>query len=177
MTLPLAHAFLEQAKTDYSTFEIIRKISDQPSSQWLHLLQMTLEKAAKAYLAAGNENYDRLRESHRVFRRFARKLPHNKRVRDSLNMNAAELKQHIKNLETLIDDIERLVPGRDNYGPTAEYPWRNSQGGFYTPCQYGFEDIVSALNNSARGRNLLRILNRVLSDESWHIAFGITSPN
>ena len=178
MTLPLAQAFLEQAKTDYSTFETIRKIADQPPSQWLHLLQMVLEKTAKAYLAAGNnEDYETLRRSHRAFRRFTHTLPRNQGVRDSFNMNPHQLRQHIKNLETLIDEIEHLVPGQDNQGVTAEYPWPNPRGGFYTPCQYGYENIVSVLNNTARGRNLLVILTRGLTDERWHIAFGITSPH
>jgi len=37
MTLPLTQAFLEQAKADYTTYNIIRSHPNQPSSQWLHL--------------------------------------------------------------------------------------------------------------------------------------------
>jgi hypothetical protein len=173
MTLPLAQAYLEQAKADYRTYEIIRQAPGQPSSQWLHLLQMTLEKTAKAYLAAAHTDFDKLRESHRVFRRFVQMLPRNETVRTALGMSAETLREHIRNLATLIDAIEQLVPGKGNEGPTAEYPWRNPRGGFHSPCTYGFVDLVSAINDTARGRNLLRILERGLYEESWHAAFGI----
>ena len=173
MTLSLAQAYLEQAKADYSSYNIIRRAPQQPSSQWLHLLQMTLEKTAKAYLAAANNDFDQLRTSHRAFLRFIRQLPRNRIIRADLGMEAQALKSHIDSLEPLVDDIERLVPGRDNYGPNAEYPWQPPQGGFYTPCLYDFHSIVTTLNNTAIGRNLLRILERGLFEERWHAAFGI----
>jgi hypothetical protein len=138
---------------------------------------MALEKTAKAYLAAGNnEDYETLRRSHRAFRRFTHILSRNREIPDSVNMTSHQLKQHIRNLETLIDEIERLVPGQDNQGVTAEYPWPNPRGGFYTPCQYGYDNLVSVLN-TARGRSLLLILTRGLNDTRWHIAFGIISPH
>ena len=60
---------------------------------------MTLEKAAKAYLAAGGDDFDKLKESHRVFHRFIQMLPRNpnKRLRAELNMDPVALKAHIKN--------------------------------------------------------------------------------
>ena len=174
MSLSLAQAYLEQAKADYSSYTIIRQTPKQPSSQWLHLLQMTLEKTAKAYLAASGDDFNRLRESHRAFGRFIRILPRNRGVRANLNMDAIQLQRHIKNLTPLVDNLERLVPSRENQGATAEYPWRNPHGGFYSPCLYGFNDIISGLD-TARGRNLLRILERSLEDTAWHSAFGITS--
>jgi hypothetical protein len=163
MSLPLAQAYLEQARADYSSYTIIRQTPQQSSSQWLHLLQMTLEKTAKAYLAASGDDFDRLRESHRAFGRFIRILPRNRGVRANLNMDATQLQRHIQNLKPLVDDLERLVPGRDNQGPTAEYPWRNPHGGFHSPCLYDFDDIISGLD-TVRGRNLLRILERGLED-------------
>lgn len=175
MSLSLALAYLEQARADYVSYQVIRRTPQQPASQWLHLLQMALEKTAKAYLAAANVDFDQLRESHRVFRRFIHMLPRNRQVRASLSMNAVEFKQHMKSLEPLVDDIERLIPGRDNQGPTVEYPWRNPQGGFHSPCLYDFGNLVTTLNNTARGRNLLRILERALSDATWHVAFGIVA--
>jgi hypothetical protein len=164
MTLPLAQAYLEQAKTDYTTYDIIRQHPSQPSSQWLHLLQMTLEKAAKAYLAAANPDFDQLRGSHLAFRRFVRMLPRNKTAQETLNMSPEALREHVKNLEPLIAAIEQLVPGRGNEGPTAEYPWRNPNGGFHTPCLYDFGDIVPIIHETTRGRNLLRILQLCI----WH---------
>ena len=172
MSLPLAQAYLEQAKADYSTYNIVRRIPEQPSSQWLHMLQMALEKTAKAYLAAANTDFDQLRTSHRAFLRFIRQLPKNRAIRAHLGMNAQVLKSHIDSLEPLIDDIERLVPGRDNYGPNAEYPWQTPQGDFHTPCLYDFQIIITTLNTTI-GRNLLRILERGLFEERWHAAFGI----
>lgn len=174
MSVSLAQAYLEQAKADYATYEVIRNTPQQPSSQWLHLLQMALEKTAKAYLAAANPDFDQLRESHRVFRRFIHILPRNRQVQASLRMRPAALRQHMKSLELLVDDIERLIPGRNNQGPTIEYPWRNPLGGFHSPCLYDFGNVTSALN-TARGRNLLRVLERGLSDVTWHAAFGIVA--
>jgi hypothetical protein len=173
MSLSLAHAYLEQAKADYSSYNIVRRAPGQPSSQWLHLLQMSLEKTAKAYLAAANTDFDKLRTSHRAFLRFIRQLPRNREIRAHLDMDAQALKSHINSLAPLVHDIERLVPGRDNYGPNVEYPWQNPQDGFYSPCLYDFRNVVTVLNSTAIGRNLLRILERGLFEERWHAAFGI----
>jgi len=172
MSLSLSLAFLEQAKTDYSSYNVIRQNREQPSSQWLHLLQMTLEKTAKAYLSAGGAPYDQLRQSHSAFGRFIKVLPRNQAISAKLGGDAKVLRAKLRNVAPLVDEIERLVPRRGYDGPNAEYPWTNPHGEFRVPCRYDFESIVTQIDRP-QGRNLLKILEEGLFNGVWHSSLGI----
>lgn len=63
----------------------------------------------------------------------------------------------------------RIISGNK---PNAEYPWMLPDGDIRVPCNYDFKEIVSGLE-SVRGRNLLKILERAISDSQWHKAFRI----
>ena len=76
----LAQAYIRQAKADFVCYKLL-KAGIQPASQWLHFLQMTLEKTGKAYLAAYGNNLEQLRRSHLAFGRFVRLLPRNRKIR------------------------------------------------------------------------------------------------
>lgn len=69
MNYSLAQAYIQQADADFVCCKLL-KVSNQPASQWLHFLQMTLEKTGKAYLAAYGSDLDQLRKSHLAFGRF-----------------------------------------------------------------------------------------------------------
>jgi hypothetical protein len=175
MSLPLAQAFLEQARADFKTYEMIKTQAPYPCSQWLHLLQMTLEKTAKAYLAPGTKDaFERLRQSHRSFGKFMQIVDKYTIVQTSLHMHSKRaLKDHIRALMPLVNSIEQIIPARENYGPTAEYPWRNPQGGFYSPCLYDFSEISREFEDNRHAQALLNIVIHALNNDEWHKTFGI----
>jgi len=170
MNYSLAQAYLEQAKADFESYKLL-KISDQPISQWLHFLQMSSEKAGKAYLAAYGSSSEQLRKSHLAFGRFIRILPRNKLLQRDWKISSEQLKQYLNQIHPIADRIERLAPALSN-GPNAEYPWMLPDGEIRVPCTHDFKDIVSELE-SVRGRNLLKILERAISNSQWHKAFRI----
>ncbi len=170
MTYSLAQAYIEQAKADFESYKLL-KIRGQPASQWLHFLQMATEKTGKAYLAAYGSDLEQLRKSHLAFGRFLRILGRHRFVRQELKISTDQLKQHINQILLLADKIERLTPALSN-GPNAEYPWEISGGRLMVPCIYDFKDVLTDLE-SARGRNMLKLLERVINDKRWQAAFGI----
>lgn len=170
MSSPLAQSYIKQAKADFICYRLL-KTGTQPASQWLHFLQMTLEKTGKAYLAAYGSDLEHLRRSHLAFGRFIRLLPRNRDIRKERRLSSRQLKYHVDRILPLADKIEHLAPALSD-GPNAEYPWKNPAGQLMTPCIYDFRDILADLE-SVRGRNLLKILERAILNNYWHNAFGI----
>ena len=80
---PLARAYLDQAKADFESYQLL-KLSHHPPSQWLHFLQMAMEKTGKAYLAAYGRDWSQLRQSHLAFGRFIRILPRHRFIRQEI---------------------------------------------------------------------------------------------
>ncbi|QTA92982.1 hypothetical protein [Desulfonema magnum] len=159
MSGSLAQAYVRQAKADFICYKLL-KAGGQPASQWLHFLQMTLEKTGKAYLAAYGSDLEHLRRSHLAFGRFIRLLPRNRAIRKERKISPRQLKYHIDRILPLADKVERLAPALSE-GPNAEYPWKNPAGQLMTPCIYDFRDILADLE-SVRGRNLLKIVERAI---------------
>ena len=116
----LAQAYLEQAKADFRSYMTL-KFNNQPTSQWLHCLQMSMEKTGKAYLAAHGSDFEQLRKSHLAFGRFVRILERNRNIQKSWKISKSQLHQHLKQLLPLIDSIERLAPALST-GPNATDP-------------------------------------------------------
>lgn len=170
MYTSLARAYLKQAQSDFASYEILR-FEGQSASQWLHCLQMFMEKTGKAYLATSGSSLAQLRKSHMAFGKFIRALERNTRILRYWGYSKHQLRQHLKRLLPVIDSIERLAPALST-GKNAEYPWELPDGNILIPCTYPFHAIRSDLE-SMKGRNLLKILERALNDPYWHKAFGI----
>ena len=172
----LAEAFLAQAQADYSTFELVREKAENPPSQWLHLLQMSVEKTGKAYLAAEGKGFDELKQSHLGFSKVLKLLPRNPAVQSLLEMPRAAVRSHVNALRPLASEVERLVPGKDNSGRNAEYPWKDPQGKFVVPAAHDFSELSNQLVRQQRGRQLLKLLRILLKEAKCHAAFGILRP-
>lgn len=121
MTQALSRAFLKQGRSDYELYEHLQK-AKLPRCHWLHALQMACEKTAKAYLAAGGETIEDLKESHLVFGDYLGALRRNRAVRAFLPEKWQSGDYFWKKIRPISDAIERLVPGRHNTGLNAEYP-------------------------------------------------------
>jgi len=170
MYYPLARAYLKQAQADFNSYETLL-LDEQPASQWLHCLQMSMEKTGKAYLATCGSSLTQLRKSHLAFGKFIRTLERNTRILQYWGYSKHQLHQHLKQLLPVIDSVERLAPALAA-GANAEYPWKLPDGKILIPCTYPFHTIRSDLE-SVKGRNVLKILERSLKDPYWHKAFGI----
>jgi len=170
MTNNLAQAYLQQASSDYKSYVLLKK-HKEPYSQWLHFLQMTMEKTGKAYMASYGSNIFQLRKSHLAFGRFLLILRRNRIIINELNLSILQLKQHIESLSPIVDKIERLAPALSN-GINAEYPWILTNEQYAVPCRYSFDDILCDLERPL-GRNMLKLLKRALYNERWHKAFNI----
>jgi hypothetical protein len=170
MQYSLAHAYLKQAQADFESYTIL-KVGKQPASQWLHCLQMAVEKTGKAYWASYGSDLEELRKSHLAFGKFIRTIERNRRVMKLWGFSKHQLQQHLKQLLPVIDSVERLAPAL-SHGPNAEYPWRISNGRILVPCVYPFRNICSGLEN-AKGRSVLKILEQAIKNPYWHKAFGI----
>jgi hypothetical protein len=170
MQYSLARAYLEQAQADFESYTML-KVGKQSTSQWLHCLQMSMEKTGKAYWAAYGSDLEELRKSHLAFGKFIRTLDRNRIVMKFWGFSKHQLRQHLKQLLPVIDSIEHLAPAL-SHGPNAEYPWRVSDGRILVPCTYPFRNIRSDLE-SAKGRSILKILEQAIRNPYWHKAFGI----
>ncbi len=106
-----------------------------------------------------------------AFGKFIRTLERNTRILHYWGYSKHQLHQHLKQLLPVIDSVERLAPALAA-GANAEYPWELPDGQIFVPCTYPFTRIRSDLD-SAKGRNLLKILERSLRNPYWLKAFGI----
>jgi hypothetical protein len=159
-------AFLEQAKSDWRTYEAIQDLS-LDACQVLHYLQMATEKLGKAMLLAEGEKITKVRTSHKAFPRFLQIVSRNSEVQDDLQMSAQQLRSHIKNLLPLAEEIEKLAPAIAQDGPNAEYPWADPSGSIHTPASFHFSAMEKL--SEPKGRKLLQLTRLLL--ERFNILF------
>jgi len=102
-------AFLEQAKSDWKTYEAIQRLS-LDTCQILHYLQMATEKLGKAMLLAEGIDIIKLRTSHKAFTRFLHLVARKPGVQNYLRMSARQLRAYIQNLLPLAAEFDLFVP-------------------------------------------------------------------
>ena len=154
-----ADAFLEQARSDWQMWEIIRQ-QELPDCHELHYIQMTCEKLGKAFLIAGGTiSPSQAKASHVAFKRFLQVASRHPKLRSLLKMNASQFRAHIKQLLPIAENIERLAPALAQDGPNVEYPWESPDRQIHTPVNY----IFSAIHELRRpaGANLIKIVDLV----------------
>ena len=166
MTEFVATAFLRQARADYRSFLVLRD-QKEPPSQWLHFLQMAIEKTGKVYVAhgLGARDVNDVPQTHQAFARFVQKLPRfQKSVLPALDIkHVKQLKEHVKSVVVFAEQLEALQPQIARGGPNVEYPWNIPGGlGVGVPCEHAFDSITSTLNQ-ARGRGVLKIVEVALN--------------
>lgn len=159
-------AFLEQAKSDWRTYEAIQDLS-LDSCQVLHYLQMATEKLGKAMLLAEGEKITKVRTSHKAFLRFLQIISRNSEVQEHLQMSAQQLRSHVKNLLPLAEEIEKLAPAIAQDGPNAEYPWADPSGSIHAPASFLFSATEKL--SEPQGRKLLQLTRLLL--ERFNILF------
>jgi hypothetical protein len=155
-----ADAYLEQARSDWQVWELIRQ-QELPSCHALHYLQMACEKLGKAFLITGGAlSLEQARNSHVAFKRFLQAASRHPELQRLLAMNSSQFRAHIKRMLPLAEAIERLAPALAQDGPNAEYPWQSPDRKIHTPMRYEFPVIRQLLEPS--GLNLIKIVDLVL---------------
>jgi hypothetical protein len=156
-------AFLEQAKSDWRTYEAIQRLS-LDACQILHYLQMATEKLGKAMLLAEGIDITKVRTSHKAFTRFLQMIARKPGVQNHLRMSARQLHVYIQSLLPLAVEFEKLAPALAKDGPNAEYPWTDPSGSIHVPASFPFF-ATSQLKGQA-GRKLLNLI-RLLLDRFY----------
>lgn len=155
-----AEAYLEQARCDWATYELIEHNSGAPC-QRLHYLQMTTEKLGKALLLrSGSVPLHKVTKSHQAFTAFLRLAARNPALTAELRMTATQLQQYVKGTLPMAHEIECLAPALAGGGPNAEYPWEAPSRAVIAPVCHTY--AITADLSGPKGRNLLKLLKIVL---------------
>jgi hypothetical protein len=154
-----AEAYLEQARSDWQMWQLIRK-QKMPDCHALHYLQMTCEKLGKAFLLEGKSiSLQQAVTSHTAFKRFLQIASRHPLLRELFRMNSAQFRAFIRQLLPLADDIEHLTPALAQRGPNVEYPWESPDKQVYAPVHYTFTVMLEL--HKPHGTNLLKLVNLV----------------
>lgn len=112
-----AEGYYEQAKADLHGADLIQ--GEEPSV-FAMLLQMVLEKLAKAALLRGGYiTVEAATSSHRAASTLMKQLARNKRAGKILVSLAADFTK----VSALVDELEKSHPQFERHGPHLEYPW------------------------------------------------------
>jgi hypothetical protein len=163
MPLTAAQAFLIQARSDFEVYQQLQMQNSIPDCHWLHYLQMSCEKLAKAYRANAGEDFQTVSKSHVGFSKFAGPMYRQYSARylgKAIRDNAPQ----IRNIISLAREIELLQPSidRDLRPDNCEYPWPDSSGNIVSPVQYKF-DLVRQLREPS-GKSFLKFVAVSLND-------------
>ncbi|MGB0386941.1 MAG: hypothetical protein ACPGWR_19170 [Ardenticatenaceae bacterium] len=154
------NAYLEQAKSDWETYQVLSKHSRSACHE-LHYLQMTTEKLGKAALLRKGIPLEHVRGTHKAFVRALQMASKNRGLQQVFGINARQLQAYIRGILPLARQIERLAPALAIDGPNVEYPWEDPiTGNVYAPTSYHF--LVTEHLNRPNGRKLLRLIHILL---------------
>jgi len=155
------NAYLEQARSDWKTYNIIEEYSDA-ACHGLHYLQMTTEKLGKAaLLRSGSSKLDSVQQNHRGFTSLLRMVSRSSALQYEFKMNSSQLKQHIQEMLPVAYVVEHLAPALANKGPNAEYPWETPTREVICPASFVFP-VVQELR-SPKGLKLLKLITTLLN--------------
>jgi hypothetical protein len=156
-----ANAYLEQARSDWDTREVVSE-NGCAACHELHYLQMATEKLGKAALLKSGNPLDSVVGSHKAFVRFLRVAAKNPSLRQRFRYSARQLQEHMKAIEPIADQIERLAPALSREGPNAEYPWETPRKEVVAPVSHAFP-IVDELRDP-KGRQLLKFISIMIRE-------------
>ncbi len=130
-------SYLEQAKSDYAMFTMIR--DQAPLCHSLHYLQMATEKLAKGFLTQpGGTRYARTHNALVKFMRVSKTRPEFQaacRFKQSRQFTA-----YVDSLLSIAQKVEDLSPEGEDH-PNPEYPWEIN-GVIVIPSEYHFSDMA-----------------------------------
>jgi len=113
--------FLDQARSDFAVFEMLRTQPSLPSCHALHYLQMAPEMLGKARAW----KHSSPATTHRALVGFLRGLSTNRHAQKHLGFGGQNenWRHMIRKSVPLAERIEDLAPALAGQGPNPEYPW------------------------------------------------------
>lgn len=152
--------FLDQAKSAYAVFTLLKGREELHHCHALHYLQMATELLAKASAWKKVQT----EPTHKALVHFFRKLESDKRAQSQLGF--AEQNENwrytLLKLSPLADDLQKMAPALAGQGPNPEYPWPKGMP-TTAPVGYSFP-IWEDLTNKSWGRQLLRLLQHLFAE-------------
>jgi len=168
-----ARAYAEQARADYNAYVASGEAAQPALAEHhrLQLLQMALEKLAKAFLYHAEPD---ARYSHHVVLSAINRL-RSHAVAEAAGMNLVSFRRALDAAKPIFLQIEAASPsvGFDGRGLTreesertanAEYPWQadpNNPASWIAPASYPFA-VVKALRRDSRSVTAVRLLDRLI---------------
>lgn len=147
----------EQAKSDHSTFLLIRR--DGPAEcHSLHYLQMVTEKIAIAYFWRSGSPPPKHHAGFVQFLRFLGQIrePNRDRIAYLFTFTRfADFQSWIRTVLPIAYELERLAPALANNGPNPEYPWPHDQPA-EAPANHKFGTWTRL--TTGHGRDLMRVI-------------------
>jgi hypothetical protein len=126
-----ATGYYMQALADMRAARILQ---GQEPSVLAMLLQMVLEKIAKAALLRGGQlTIDRAKGSHSAASTLVHLIGNNSRLCKRLGLVPATVR---KLLAPVVDQLERSHPSLSPEGPYLEYPWEAPSGEIQWPAEH-----------------------------------------
>ncbi len=148
-------AFLEQSRADRRVLSVLEKANVE-DCHYLHYLQMTTEKLAKAIDARSQGGREQPKRSHKALVRQLRLLARNPALQDLLGVPGKSVKGIIDGVLPLAGEVESLSPDLAQGGPNPEYPWQAPHATVVYPAKYAFT-LIGELK-SRKGKTLIWIL-------------------
>lgn len=145
----------EQAKSDYETFDLLRK-EGAAECHMLHYLQMATEKLAKAYFWRSATAPPRSHAGFVQFMRFLGQLrpAHQDRIANLFTFRSFTSFQSWLNAALPIAyELQGLAPNLAGNGPNTEYPWPHSEPTI-SPCNFSFP-VWEKLFSTGQGRRMI----------------------
>lgn len=156
---PQQGIWLQQARSDFEVFELLRKLG-LPDCHLLHYLQMTTEKLGKAWLW---RNGTAPKASHQAFRKFVIGLGQvagKQAIEVFKCSHKKQFRAMVRNITPIAHAVENLAPQLAGDGPNPEYPWP-TEGPICAPVQFEFP-IWNEITGTAKGRDLMRFIERAI---------------
>jgi hypothetical protein len=156
-------AFLVQAQSDFAVFELLldQEREKVPECHPLHLLQMSAEKLAKAFLIARQQQYPK---SHAAFSSIMQLLRRGDIARRLGWSSFRSYREFIRRTHPLLTRIERLHPSLST-GPNVEYPWLSRDGTgvpvWVAPARHPF-GLAALLRRPGEGQAFVSFLRLLL---------------
>ena len=156
-----SEAFLRQARSDFSIYQLLHETEGLPKCHELHYLQMNTEKLAKAVrLVFGGSSAAGY--SHAAFSKLAGVLRMHRPTAAAMDMEPRAFRHFIRRTSALMAEIEQLHP-QLGAAANVEYPWRGRDASgsstWHAPIDYHFP-ITSKLNHYPDGQSLLKLIDR-----------------
>ena len=157
--------FLEQAKSSYDVYQLLKADGSLHHCHALHYLQMATELLGKAHAWRSG----RIKTSHKALLSFIRGLSTNRKAQRRLGYEGQnENWEHtIRKIVPIAENLQGMAPSLAKDGPNPEYPWP-PHAPTMAPVEFDFP-IWIELTENPHGRKLLDLIETIFGDAEGYM--------